>query len=127
MHAGAGKETLNGLTSGPDTLYGGSGAVSILGGANDTFVAGAGSATVDAPLGNNAFVFNDGKAGGSALIQGFTSGMDTIDLVGYGKNQVTQALKHQQSAGGSTTITLSDHTTITFAGVSSLSKADFNT
>ena len=53
LHAGAGSETLNGLTSGPDTLYGGSGAVSILGGANDTFVAGSGSATVDAPIGNN--------------------------------------------------------------------------
>ncbi len=78
-------------------------------------------------LGNNAFVFNDGQAGGTALIQGFTSGMDTIDLLGYGKNEVTQALKHQQAAGGSTTITLSDHTTITFAGVSSLSAADFGT
>ena len=83
------------LASGPDTLFGGSGAVSILGGANDTFVAGAGSATVDAPLGNNVFVFNDGKAGGSALIQGFASGQDTIDLLGYGKNEVAQALKHQ--------------------------------
>ena len=88
-----------GLAPGPDTLFGGSGAVSILGGANDTFVAGSGSATVDAPLGNNVFVFNDGKAGGSALIQGFTSGMDTIDLLGYGKNEVTQALKHQQCCG----------------------------
>ena len=107
-----------------DTLFGGSGAVSILGGANDTFVAGTGSATVDAQLGNNAFVFNDGQAGGTALIQGFTSGMDTIDLLGYGKNEVTQALKHQQTSGGNTTITLSDHTTITFAGVSSLSAAD---
>ena len=128
LHAGAGNETLNGvLASGADTLFGGSGAVSILGGASDTFVAGTGSATVDAPLGKNVFVFNDGKAGGSALIQGFASGQDTIDLLGYGKNEVTQALKNQQAAGGSTTITLSDHTTITFAGVSSLSAADFST
>jgi hypothetical protein len=73
------------------------------------------------------FVFNDGKAGGSALIQGFASGQDTIDLLGYGKNEVAQAVKHQHAVGGNTTITLSDHTTITFAGVSSLSVADFST
>jgi Ca2+-binding RTX toxin-like protein len=128
LHAGAGNETLNGaLAPGADTLFGGSGAVSILGGANDTFVAGTGSATVDAPLGGNAFVFNNGKAGGSALIQGFISGQDTIDLLGYGKNEVTQALNHQQAVAGNATITLSDHTTITFVGVSKLSAADFST
>jgi hypothetical protein len=35
--------------------------------------------------------------------------------------------KHQHAAGGGTTITLSDNTAITFAGVSSPSAADFST
>ena len=127
LHAGAGNETLNGVFGmGADTFYGGSGATQIHGGTgNDTFVAGSGSATVSAPLGQNVFLFNHGQAGGTELIQGFASGQDTIDLQGYGKNQVSNALKHQQVAGGSTTITLSDNTKITFADVSNLKASDF--
>ena len=94
---------------------------------NDTFVAGSGSATVTAPIGQNVFLFNNGQAGGTELIQGFASGQDTIDLQGYGKNQVADALKHQQVAGGSTTITLSDNTRITFADVTNLKASDFTT
>jgi Ca2+-binding RTX toxin-like protein len=129
LHAGGGNETLNGaFASGADTFYGGSGAAQITGGAgNDTFVAGTGTATVTAGLSNNVFVFTNGQAGGTELIQGFASGQDTIDLQGYGKNEVTKALKSQVVANGSDTITLSDHTMITFVGVSSLSASDFVT
>ncbi len=129
LHAGAGNETLNGVFGqGADTFYGGTGSTQIYGGTgNDTFVAGTGSATVSAPLGQNLFVFTDGQAGGSELIQGFASGQDTVDLQGYGKNEVANALKGAKVMDGSTTITLSDHTTITFAGVSNLTASDFIT
>ena len=82
---------------------------------------------MSAPLGQNVFLFNNGQAGGTELIQGFASGQDTIDLQGYGKNQVANALKHQQVAGASTTITLSDNTKITFADVTNLKASDFTT
>ena len=111
LHAGAGNETLfGGFASGSDTFYGGSG-----------------SAAITAGNGSNRFVFVDGEAGGSATIDGFIKGRDQIDLQGYGNNQVTQALKSQTGTGASHTITLSDHTTITFAGVGSLAASDFST
>ncbi len=111
LHAGVGNETLfGGASSGHDTFFGSSG-----------------NATITAGIGTNQFVFTDGQAGGTASIQGFMSGRDTIDLMGYGKNAVAQALKSQTSSHGSSTITLSDHTTITFAGVGSLSASDFAT
>ena len=53
------------------------------------------------------------------------SGQDSIDLQGYGKNEIADALKSQTVTDGSVTITLSDRTTITFAGVASLSANDF--
>jgi hypothetical protein len=55
------------------------------------------------------------------------SGRDLIDLQGYGKNEVANALKSQSVVGGTDTITLSDHTTISFANVSTLTASDFAT
>jgi Ca2+-binding RTX toxin-like protein len=129
LHAGVGNETLfGGFASGADTFYGGTGADQITGGlGSDTFVAGTGSATVTAGLSSNLFVFTNGQAGGTELIQSFTSGRDQIDLQGYRKNEVAKALKSQQVVGGSDTITLSDNTKITFAGISSLTASDFIT
>jgi Ca2+-binding RTX toxin-like protein len=129
LHAGAGNETLfGGFASGADTFYGGTGAAQITGGlGNDTFVAGTGSATITSGLGSNQFVFTNGQAGGTELIQGFTSGRDLVDLQDYGKNEVAKALKSQTVVGGSDTITLSDNTTITFAGVQNLTASDFIT
>jgi len=111
LHAGAGNETLfGGFSSGNDTFFGGTGNVSITGGS-----------------GANLFAFADGQAGGNASIQGFTSGRDHVDLQGYGRNEVAKALKSQTVVGGTDTITLSDHTTISFANVSSLTASDFIT
>jgi Ca2+-binding RTX toxin-like protein len=111
LHAGAGNETLfGGFSSGNDTFFGGTGNASITGGS-----------------GTNLFVFADGEAGGNASIQGFASGRDHVDLQGYGKNEVAKALKSQAVVGGTDTITLSDHTTISFANVSSLTVSDFIT
>ena len=112
LHAGIGNETLfGGNASGADTFYGG-----------------AGAATMTAGSGSDLFVFTDGQAGGTALIQAFASGVDHIDLQGYGQNEVNHALKSQQVANGSTTITLSDNTKITFgAPVNGLTTSDFIT
>jgi Ca2+-binding RTX toxin-like protein len=109
LHAGAGNETLfGGFSRGLDTFYGGTG-----------------NASITAGSGTNLFVFTDGQAGGTASIQGFASSRDQVDLQGYGKNEVAQALKSQSVVGGTDTITLSDHTTISFANVSSLTVSDF--
>ncbi len=111
LHAGAGNETLfGGFASGADTFYGSAGRTEMVGGS-----------------GNDTFVFTNGQAGGNDLIQGFTSGPDKIDLQGYGSKEVSKALDSQVQHDGSVTITLSDHTRITFAGISSLSASDFIT
>jgi hypothetical protein len=111
LHAGVGNETLfGGPSSGQDTFFGS-----------------AGNATITAGTGSNQFVFIDGQAGGTASIQAFMSGRDLVDLQGYGKSEVANALKSQSIAGGTTTITLSDHTTISFADVGSLTASDFIT
>ncbi len=126
LHAGAGNETLfGGFASGADTFYGGSGHDVITIGSADTFVAGTGTATVTAGLGSDRFVFTDGEAGGKATITGFTQGSDKIDLQGYGKDEVAKALASQDKSGGSDSITLSDHTKITFVGINSLTASDF--
>jgi Ca2+-binding RTX toxin-like protein len=111
LHAGAGNETLfGGFSSGNDTFFGGTGNASITGGS-----------------GTNLFAFADGQAGGIVSIQGFISGRDHVNLQGYGKNEVAEALKSQAAVGGTDIITLSDHTTISFANVSSLTASDFIT
>ena len=127
LHAGGGNETLVGAFSGgADTFYGGSGKTQIIGGSgNDTFVAGTGAATVTAGIGQDMFVFNNGQAGGKELVFNFTSGQDTIDLQGYGKHAIDQALDSQKVKGNTDTITLSDNTQVTFVGVTNLTASDF--
>jgi Ca2+-binding RTX toxin-like protein len=111
LHAGGGNETLfGGFASGQDTFY-----------------ASTGSYDMTAGQGKDTFVFTSTLGGGTSTITGFASGQDKIDLAGYGNDEVNKALKSQQVVGNSDTITLSDHTTITFAGVNSLSSSDFIT
>jgi Ca2+-binding RTX toxin-like protein len=111
LRAGAGNETLfGGFSRGADTFHGGTGNATITGGS-----------------GSNLFVFTDGQAGGTDLLVGFNSGKDHVDLQGYGNHEVANALKSQSLVGGSASITLSDHTTITFSGISRLAASDFIT
>jgi hypothetical protein len=70
------------------------------------------------------FTFIKGQAGGTDLVQGFNSS-DKIALDGYGGGAVNDALKSQTMSAGSVTITLDDHTKVTFADVSSLTKSNF--
>jgi Ca2+-binding RTX toxin-like protein len=111
LHAGAGNETLfGGFSSGQDSFFGGTG-----------------NASITAGSGTNLFVFTDGDSGGADTIQGFQSGRDLVDLQSYGHNAVRDALRSQTVVGGTSTITLSDHTVITFANAGTLTANDFVT
>jgi Ca2+-binding RTX toxin-like protein len=130
IFGGSGADTFFGSldpAAGPNAVHAGSAGNNLLvaGAGNDTFFASPGNSTILGGTGQDSFVFTKGHGGSSDLIQLFASGQDTIDLQGYGKNEISNALKSQTVTNGSVTITLSDHTTITFAGVSSLSNSDF--
>lgn len=124
--AGAGNETLSAaLSFGHVSLQGGLGQDQIIAGSGqDTLTAGMGNATMHGGFGKDTFAFIDGSAGGKDLILNFMPG-DKIDLSGYGKHAVTDALASQTATSGGVTITLSDRTKITFADVTSLNKTNF--
>jgi len=66
-------------------------------------------------------------AGGNVLVEDFQHGLDHIDLKGYGGKAIVNAVASEQHPSGSSTmITLSDGTTITFMGVTSLKVTDFH-
>src|SRR5271165_2645739 len=124
LHAAGGNATLFGaFSSGNDTFYGGSGTDQVFGnGTDNTFVAGAGAATVSAiASANNLFQFINGAAGGTELVENLTNASQVhIDLDGYGKNEVKSAVAGQTTNGSSVTITLSDHTQVTFENITKL-------
>jgi Ca2+-binding RTX toxin-like protein len=126
LHAGLGNETLTAaLGSHGDTLYGGAGRDLLIGSSGeDIFVAGSGAATMTGGGNDDLFAFIEGAAGGHDLIVGFGAG-DLIGLQGYGAREVKNALRTQTVGPDGVTITLSDHTTIAFAGLSSLRARDF--
>jgi Ca2+-binding RTX toxin-like protein len=96
--------------------------VVLAGSGNDTLVAGAGAATLTAGAGTTTFVFFQGSAsaGSTDIIADFSSS-DSLILAGYSAGEAAAALNNAVSAAGSTTLTLSDSTQITFLGVSSAS------
>ena len=121
--AGGGDETIDaGLSRGAVTLYGGfdtAGHNLLIGGnGDDTLTAGAGADTLAGSGGVNQFFFQSFEGGPAAhsLISDF-SFIDRAVLGGYGVDAAATAIAGATTAGGSTTITLSDNTTITFAGV----------
>ena len=129
LHAGGGSETLFGaFGSGDNTFYAGAGSDQITGGTgSDTFNAAAGNATITGGTGDSLFVFTKGQAGGQDLITDFTSGADTVSLVGYGPTAIADAVASQTFVAGTATITLTDNTKITFSGLStSLKPSDFS-
>lgn len=129
LHAAGGNETLSGVAGGgSDTYYGGSGSDQIFGASGkQTFVAGTGAATVTANAGSkNLFEFMKSSGGGTELVTGLTDASQVhIDLVGYASNEVQYALAHQQTKDGSVTVTLSDHTKVTFQNISGLTAGNF--
>ncbi len=143
LFAGSGNETLGAGAAGAATLVGGDASVTFVGNGgqstifagsgNDTVWTGAGHTVVVAGSGSAVVVFGrgdatvwggagtdlytviNGTAGGTDVIQNFRPGTDRIMLDGYGANAA-----RQQSANGSTTLTLTDGTRIILAGLGHL-------
>lgn len=126
--AGSGNDTIVG-GSGAATIFGGAGMADIFAGAGAEIIvgglgqayiqAGAGQATVFASRGADLFGVVNGQSGGGLTIVGFRPGIDLLHAQGYASApQIT-------SAGGNTTLTFTDHTTVTLAGVTSLTASSF--
>lgn len=125
--AGSGNETLDasGSTTN-DLMFGGSDPSG-----QDTILAGSGSDTMVAGIGNDMLAGSSG--GGDLFIFASVTGAaphdvvanfmasDAILLVGYAAGVTAAALASATSGPSSTTLTLSDSTTITFAGVTNVS------
>jgi hypothetical protein len=125
--AGSGNETLNAaLSSANQTLWGGSGADSMVGGSgNDTLVSGTGNDTMTGgagTVGASQFIFLHSATNGNSVadvVNNFSSS-STLELYGYGSGSA--AYKSIATvAGGATLLTLSDNTTIKFTGVTNTS------
>lgn len=116
--AGAGSETLLGAGTGDSTFRAGSGHTSMTGGSGaDTLYAGSGRATMTGSFGADSFTFVHGDAGGRDLVTDFMKGTDSLVLSGYASDEFANALNSASQNNAGTTITLSDNTTITFAGL----------
>ena len=92
-----------------------------MGGAGaDQINAGSGSDTLLGGGGQNTFYFWSAFGGPSANdVIGDFSAIDNVLLLGYGAGAADAAIANATTSGGSTTITLSDNTTIKFVGVTS--------
>ena len=125
--AGGGNETLVG-TANPfgSLMFAGSGSAAMFGGAGrDTFAAASGDAQMVAGSGVDEFIFSNSTGGGRTVIWNFAQGLDHAALLGYGVDAVRDAVANAIVASGSTTVTLSDNTRITFANVAKLTAQDF--
>ena len=119
--------------SGMQILFAGSGNETLTGssvsGANDTFVAGSGAATVVAsPNANNVFEFiNVGSGGGSEFVTGLSlTSQVSIHLSGYPNGEAAADVTSQSNIGGSTTLSLSDGTSVTFQNVATITTSNFS-
>ncbi|MGH7211957.1 MAG: hypothetical protein ACREF1_10925, partial [Acetobacteraceae bacterium] len=64
--------------------------------------------------------------GGTETVFGFNAAKgDAINLQGYGSGEAQNDLANAAIAGGNTTLTLSDHTQVTFVGVTGLNASAF--
>ncbi len=125
--AATGNATLVGAGStGANAYYAGGGANLIGGGSgSETFFAGRGQATMIGGAGGDTFSFNNGLAGGAVTITDFNQAEgDRLAVVGYAGGAAA-ALATAQSAGGSTTLSLTDGTRITLQGVTGLTGSAF--
>nr|WP_321985640.1 hypothetical protein [uncultured Lichenicoccus sp.] len=81
-------------------------------------VAGPGNATIAGGSSGVSMVVVKGAAGGSDVVSGFNPDLDRISLFGYQASDL-----HLHSAGGTSTLSVSDGTTITLLGVASAASA----
>ena len=118
-----GNETVDAsLSKAANTIYGGrdpSAHDLLIGGVGNDFMnAGEGADTLVGGGGQNEFFFWSQFGGPNANhVIGDFSAIDTVFLVNYGGGAAGAAIANATTSGGSTTITLSDNTTITFTGV----------
>jgi hypothetical protein len=125
---GSGKETIFGAIARSLTFIGGSGDASVVGGQNggNAFSAGSGNETlVGGTSGQDTFTFAKGHAGSADLIENFSSS-DNVNLRSYSSKEITYALNHQTVGPSGVSITLADHSTITFANVTTLKPSSFH-
>ena len=110
--AGSSQSTIT-TGSGASLIFTAAGSTSVTGGAGGMQVAlGAGNAVVTEGSGAAIFDVVKGAAGGATVIDGFRPGTDKVALYGYAASE-----RQVTSAGGSTTLNLSDGTRIQLAGV----------
>ncbi len=116
--AGSGQDSIFTGATGSATIFGATGGTLVVEGhGTATFAAGSGSATVDGGTGADFVSIVDGHAGGSVTLNDFKPDTDQVGLYGYAPGQLAQALASAATAGGSTTLTLSDHTRLVFSGI----------
>jgi hypothetical protein len=144
--AGTGNETLNagyaqsgaifyGDNTSDSTMSAGITSSMVGGIGNDTFVSGAGYETMVGGAGNNMFIIDattDGVGAHITLADFGASSGNLVGFEGYSEADIQSALAGATTvmgAGGETDtmITLSDKTTVTFVGVSSLTGHTFGT
>lgn len=129
LQAGAGNETLLGSLSTTNNYFvAGSGANLIVAGAgNDTIYAGTGASTVTGGGGSDMVVVDAVRSrGGQVTITDFTPGTDVVHLTNYGNpNTPANLAAAAQRVGTGSRVTLSDGTTITFAGIATVSGGFF--
>jgi hypothetical protein len=107
-------------SSGNESLDGAQG-----GGQNQVYL-GSGNATVGAGAGQTLAIFVKGDVGGADVLQNFSPGQNAkVELDGYGRNEIANALATQTTVAGNTTVTLSDNTKITFTDVSHVTRSFF--
>ncbi|MBY4640794.1 hypothetical protein K6L44_12530 [Gluconacetobacter entanii] len=118
---GSGNEVFDGANSTGDIdAVGGSG--------NNTLIGGSGNNTLSGANGINDFIFINGHAGGQDIIKDFgKSSANVVELSGYNMTQASlqDMLANATVTGGNTTISLSDHTRVTFVGVTDLGAQNF--
>ena len=130
LQAGSGNETLLGSLSSTNNYFvAGTGENLIIAGSgNDTIYAGVGAATITGGGGSDLFVFDRATAsGGRITITDFLAGTDHVTLRNYSAADAPAQLAAaaQRVAANASRITLSDGTTITFQGVSTVNSSFF--
>jgi Ca2+-binding RTX toxin-like protein len=124
---GVGAETLTGAgSSGANTFFAGFGQQVLVGGSGNTaLVAGAGADQMTGGSGLTLFLLVNGRTAGSAdTISGFDPSHDFVKLAGY-SGTTASMLAAATVANGSATISLSDGTSVTFAGLTQLNASSF--
>lgn len=124
---GTGSGTISAEASlGNDTLFAGTGDTLLRGGYGlDILVPATGNDTIQPGPGAELIAFIAGRSGGIDRVDGFIPGTTSILLSGYGPTAVTTALAGATTSPAGLTLSLPDGTTILFAGLSSLTPANF--